>query len=78
MILFFRNKKKNMYYRVISEPETIGDEDQDVHYGSDHRETQEEVQKISCVHPTSNIPVNSEGNVASTVTTEFEMQNVQQ
>ena len=68
-----------MYYRVISEPETIGeDEDQDVQYGSDHTETQEEVQQISCAHPTSNIPLNTEGNIASTVATEFEMQNVQQ
>ena len=68
-----------MYYRVVSEPETIGeDEDQDVQYRSDHTATQEEVQQISCVHPISNIPVNTEGNVAFTVATEFEMQNVQQ
>ena len=71
-----RCKKKNKYYEVISEPDTTA-EDEDQLSESDHTETQDEVQQIICVHPTSSRSLSAEGNDTN-MFAEFEMQKVQQ
>ena len=74
---YCRCKKKNKYYKVISESETTA-EDEDQLSESDHTETQDEIQQIICVHPTSSRSLSAEGDDTTTVLAEFEMQKVQQ